>query len=107
MFNGHNLLIKVVNNLSRDILINIMDALKVIHKDYIIVLIASNKDQLPICVALGESAIKDGLKAGVIVSTIAKTLQGSGGGRPDIAFGSGKDNSKIDEAINIVKGMIN
>ena len=107
MYNGHNLLIKVVNNISRDILINVMDALKVVHEDYIIVLIANNKDQLPICVALGQNAQKDGLKAGLIVREIAKTLKGSGGGRNDIAFGSGKDASEIDNAINIVKGMLN
>lgn len=107
VFNGHHLLIKTVNNLSRDILISVMDSLKVIYEDYIIILVANNKDQLPICVALGKEAISSGLKAGQIVATLAKTMLGSGGGRPDIAFGSGKDASKLSEAIELVKGMIN
>ena len=104
--NDHNLLIKVCHNLSRDILISIMDNLKLVHNDYVIILLSNNKDQIPLCVALGNKEVNSGLRAGQLVSVIAKALKGSGGGRNDIAFGSGKDASEIDNAINLVKGML-
>ena len=44
--------------------------------------------------------------AGNVVRQVANVLDGSGGGRPDMASGAGKDASKVDAAINLVKGLI-
>ena len=37
---------------------------------------------------------------------VAPLLGGSGGGRPDIASGAGKDTSKVNEVKDLVKGLI-
>ncbi|MPN41450.1 Alanine--tRNA ligase [bioreactor metagenome] len=100
--NGKNILVKYLPNVSRETLLLIIDSLKTIHENSIVVLIGSEEETLPIAVS---SKIKD-LSAGKMVGMIAKELGGSGGGRPDFASGAGKDASKIDSAIKLVKEMV-
>ncbi len=105
MINGHNFICSYLGNISKDILMLVVDNLKTIYEDYIIALIANDGKSLQICVALGKEAIKDGYKAGMIVSSVSKILNGSGGGRPDFAMGAGKDASKVNNALDSLKGM--
>ena len=42
-------------------------------------------------------------KAGLLVRNIASILGGSGGGRDDFANGAGKDASKVEEALGLIK----
>lgn len=106
MVNGHYIVCSYLGNISKDILLHIVDNLKTCYEDYAIVLIANDGKSIPVCVALGKEAIKDGLKAGQIVSEACKVLNGSGGGRLDFAMGAGKDNSKINDALDLVKGIL-
>jgi alanyl-tRNA synthetase len=45
-------------------------------------------------------------QAGKIIQTIAPTVGGKGGGKPDNARGGGKDPSKLDAALAQVKGLL-
>jgi alanyl-tRNA synthetase len=45
-------------------------------------------------------------RCGDLVKAAAIATGGNGGGRPDFAQAGGKDVSKVDEALEIVKGMI-
>ena len=97
---GVNVLVSYVPGTSRDGIVSLADKLKLIHKDYLIVLIG--EVNLPIIVMVGGKA-KEKYHAGKLVKNIANILSGSGGGRDDFASGAGKDPSKIDEAIKSVK----
>ena len=90
----------------RDNLLSLIDNLKQEHNDYLIVLIGEENGNLPIVVAASKSANEKGLLAGNIVRTVAQALKGSGGGRPDMASGAGKDASQVEQAIQLVKGLI-
>jgi alanyl-tRNA synthetase len=46
------------------------------------------------------------IHAGVLVNEVARITGGKGGGRPDLAEGSGKDPGKIDEALEAVSEII-
>jgi len=48
-----------------------------------------------------HTAIVHGWKANELVSKASKILGGKGGGKPDFAMGGGKDESKIDDALQI------
>ena len=61
---------------------------------------------LPIVVASSKAAIDKGLLAGNVMKQVAPLLGGSGGGRPDLASGAGKDASKVSELKEFVKGLI-
>jgi hypothetical protein len=59
----------------------------------------------------GKDALAKGAHAGKIIKEITAIAGGSGGGKPDMAQGGGKDESKIDEALakarEIVKEQLN
>ena len=106
VFNGHHLLVKYLPNTNRASLIKIIDELKTKFDDGIIVLIGEENGNYPITCALTKEAMASGLKAGVIVKSVANLLLGSGGGRPDLATGAGKDLSKLSEVNDLVKKLI-
>ncbi|ANE34438.1 alanyl-tRNA synthetase [Campylobacter hyointestinalis subsp. lawsonii CCUG 27631] len=65
--------------------------------DKVVVFLASAKDGK---VSLGAGSKNCNIKAGELVKAIAPIVGGGGGGRDDFATAGGKDESKIDEALN-------
>ncbi len=53
-----------------------------------------------------KAAQEKGLKAGVLVKAVAQLCGGNGGGRPDFAMAGAKDQSKLDDALNAVPGLV-
>ncbi len=53
-----------------------------------------------------KSAIEKGVHAGNIIKEVTKLAGGSGGGKPDMAQGGGKDAEKIDEALSAVEAIV-
>ncbi len=62
--------------------------------------------KVTIAAACGKKAIEKGLKAGSIAKEVAAVTGGSGGGKPDFAMAGAKDASKVDEALEKVKEII-
>ena len=76
-----------------------------------VLVLASNNDNKITFLAMATSdAVKKGVHAGNIIREVTKACGGSGGGKPDMAQGGGKDASKISEAlsevVNIVAGQV-
>ena len=69
-------------------------------------LIATIDDKPMIVVATTESARTAGLKAGALVRAASQVLGGGGGGKDDLAQGGGQDVSKIDLALEAVRGAL-
>lgn len=57
-------------------------------------------------VSLGSGSKNTSIKAGELVKTVAPIVGGGGGGRDDFATAGGKDESKIDEALNAATKFI-
>ena len=55
---------------------------------------------------MNKLAQEKGLKAGVLVKEISAIAGGKGGGKPDFAMAGLKDETKIDEALAAVKGIV-
>ncbi len=53
-----------------------------------------------------KDAVAKGVHAGMVIKEITKLAGGSGGGKPDMAQGGGKDIDKVDEAIAAAKDII-
>ena len=103
---GIHLLVSYLKDSKRDALLSLVDNLKTVHPDYLIVLIGEDSGNLPIIVASSKAAIDKGLLAGNVIRQVAQVLGGSGGGRPDMASGAGKDPSKVGAAIELAKGLV-
>ncbi len=99
---GYKVLTKYVKGASMENLNSMGDDLKVKFNDYAILLIGGDGDSLPISVFIGGSALRKNM-AGNLVREVAKQLGGGGGGRPNMANGSGRDSTRIESAIQLFK----
>lgn len=99
---GYNVLISKTHNLDTNNLKDLVDRLS----DYLgnsVVLIASYSNENVVFVCKNKI---DKLHAGKLVKEAAIIASGNGGGRNDFAQAGGKDPSKVDEALQKVKSLI-
>ncbi len=104
--NGLFTLVKYLQGSKRSDLLSLVDNLKTIHENYLIVLIGEENGGLPIVVASSKDAIAKGYMAGKVVKDVATLLGGSGGGRPELASGAGRNADKVGEAVQFVKNLV-
>ena len=105
--NGLNVIIERFENKESGELKDIVDSIKDKTKDYVVIALSKNTDNVAIIVSLSDAAIAKGLHAGNILKEVAKVLSGNGGGRDRFAEGRGKDASKIDDAMRLARTLIN
>lgn len=96
----------VLQNSGADEIRSICEKVKSENDNVVIVLAAVTPDKLTFCAAVGKATVANGIKAGEIVSAVAKLTGGNGGGRPDIAMAGGKDASKVDDALLFVADFV-
>ena len=65
----------------------------------VVVLMSESEGTVPFVVATNQAAQDAGLRANDLVSPVAAAVDGRGGGKADLAQGSGKDPSGIDAAL--------
>ena len=104
--NGLMVLTKFLKDNKRNNLVSVCDNLKTQYPNSLIVLVGEENGGYPIVVSSSQEAIKRGLLAGKVVKELATILLGSGGGRPDLASGAGKDISNLEKAFQTVKEMV-
>jgi alanyl-tRNA synthetase len=56
--------------------------------------------------AVTPDLVARGYNAGNIIKQVSKVAGGGGGGKADFAQGSGKDKTKLEEALRLVKDLI-
>ena len=99
---GLLVLFKYLKDQKRDSLLKIVDSLKANKENYLIALVGEENGGYPVVVAASKAANDKGYLAGKLVKDIASLLGGSGGGRPDLASGAGRDIAKIEEAKKLI-----
>ncbi len=72
----------------------------------VMVLASDIKGRPQIVVAVSDSLVQDGLRAGDLIKPIALIVGGGGGGRPQMAQAGGRDISKIPEALQVARALI-
>ena len=82
------------------------DLLRERLKSGIIVLGTIYEDKPSFLAVVTQDLVSKGLNAGNIVREVAKVTGGSGGGKPTMAQAGGKDKTKIDEALQLVKKLV-
>jgi alanyl-tRNA synthetase len=96
---------------SRDDLLKLADTIREKSKSTVGVLAGILDEKIVFVAVVTDDLIKSkGIKAGDIVKEISQLVGGTGGGKPHLAQGGGKDISKLKEALEslteIVKKMI-
>jgi alanyl-tRNA synthetase len=73
----------------------------------VVALIAEGKgSSVPYVIAVNSAAQELGIRANDLVKQLAAAVDGRGGGKADLAQGSGKDSSGIDAALDAVRAEI-
>ena len=94
-----------------DSLKTMADDIKAKVENAVIVLAANTDGKITFVAMASKGAVAKGVHAGKIIKEITAVCGGSGGGKPDMAQGGGKDAMKIDDALakvdEIVKAQIN
>ncbi|WKD57575.1 Alanine--tRNA ligase [Corynebacterium capitovis DSM 44611] len=70
----------------------------------VVALISQEGDKVPFVVGVTAPAVELGVKAGELVKVIGTHVAGRGGGKPDMAQGSGTDAAGIHAALQAVRG---
>ena len=79
---------------------------KALGTDGVALVSAIVADKPAIVVAVGEVAREHGVKAGELVKLASGILGGGGGGKDDLAQGGGTDASKLQAAIEAIRGKL-
>jgi len=101
--NGVKVIAAQVPGLPPQILRDMSDLLREKMKSGIIVLGTVFEDKPSFLAVVTQDLVGKGFNACNIVREVAKVTGGSGGGKPTMAQAGGKDKTKIDEALQLVK----
>ncbi|GDY13830.1 alanine--tRNA ligase [Planctomycetota bacterium] len=82
------------------------DALAQRSPGLVIALGAETGGKVPLLVKVPAELTKRGVSAAALLAAIAPLVGGRGGGRPDLAQGSGNDASRLAEALALVPGLV-
>ncbi len=82
------------------------DKAKEREEDIVAVFAGVTEDNATLSASCNKAAQDRGLKAGVLVKAVAQLCGGNGGGRPDFAMAGAKDQSKLDDALAAVAGLV-
>ena len=104
--NGVKLAMGRVDGLSVPDLRTLGDKLKDEMGCGVAVLAALTDGKLMFLASATKSAVEKGVHAGNIIREVTKAAGGSGGGKPDMAQGGGKDASKADEALKLAESIV-
>ncbi len=94
------------DGVSIDELKKLGDAIKEHNKCAVIVLATKFDGKITFVAMAAKEAVAKGIHAGKIIKEVTAVAGGSGGGKPDMAQGGGKDADKIDNALAIVDEIV-
>lgn len=95
-----------VDNLDSEGLRNMADLIRDKLVSGVVVLATVVEGKVMFVATVTKDLLSQGLHAGNLVKEVAKVAGGGGGGRPDMAQAGGKDPAKVQNALEIVKSVI-
>ena len=103
---GEQKVISKIIDMPVDMVKDAIYALRTANPDVAIVLGSREGGKPMVAVAVGDNLVKAGVKAGDVVRTAAKEMQGGGGGQPFYATAGGKNPEGLEKAIAVAEEMI-
>ena len=106
VINGIKVLAAKVSSRCPDVLREMSDLLRDRLGSGVVVLGTVYEDKPAFVATITQDLAAKGYDAGKLVREVAKAAGGGGGGKPTLAQGSGKDKSKVDEALGLVAKLV-
>jgi alanyl-tRNA synthetase len=105
--NDVRLLVTEMPGVDKDSLTKLSDQFRAKYAENGVCVIAAAGDgAVTVMATVTQDLIKRGIKAGDLVGHISRQLGAGGGGAPHLAFGGGKDVSKLSDALASVSGWL-
>ncbi len=105
-FNGTSLVSHTFKDVDIEILRRISDLIKQKCPSSILILGAHTVEHACILIAVSDDLVKKGIKANELIKDVAPLIDGSGGGRPQLAQAGSKEIHKVEAAIQKAHQMI-
>ncbi len=107
MVKGTPVLVTSVSETTIESLRQMTDVFRNKYTSGIVALGTVNEGKPSIICAITDDLIqKFGINAGEVVRSVASVIEGSGGGRPNLAQAGGKDSTKIEDALGLISKII-
>ncbi len=103
---GLHVLTAIRNDLDAADLRKYGDLLRDKDESVVAVLAVAAGEKISVLAACGKEAVAKGIRAGTLVKQVCAICGGSGGGRPDLAMGGGRDAMKLDDALAMVDDYV-
>ncbi|MDR1650308.1 MAG: alanine--tRNA ligase [Synergistaceae bacterium] len=94
------------NGASRDMLRRIGDRIKRMEPDSVVLLAGLGEGEVSLVCMASDSAVKRGVHAGSLVREISAKIGGSGGGKPAMGQGGGRDSAHLDGILSEAGDMV-
>ena len=104
--NNRQVLIERVDGADAKALKDIVSNIRSQKENCVVFLAAVKDDRVTFVAGADALAVQSGIKCGDLVREAAVICGGKGGGRPDMAQSGGKDASKVEEALHLIKNML-
>jgi alanyl-tRNA synthetase len=104
---GAKIVAHIFEGMDMGLLRRVVDLVRQRLKSYIVVLGGRTTDSASILIAVSDDLIKKGYRAQELIDRVAPLIDGSGGGRAQIAQAGGKSPQKIDAAVTGALNIIN
>ncbi|MFA5795289.1 MAG: alanine--tRNA ligase [Candidatus Brocadiia bacterium] len=98
---------EVLENKTVDDLRNITDIIKGVNEPVIALLGTVSENKVNLLLMMHQSLVKDDFNAVSLIKEVAKVIEGSGGGRKDMAQAGGKRPDKVEEALALFNQLVN
>ena len=100
LVNGVNLLTVEIPGMDKDALGKLADNFRDKYSENGVCVIASpSENNVVVMATVTQDLVKKGVKAGELVGYISRQLGAGGGGAPHLAFGGGRDVTKVGDAL--------
>ena len=103
---GLVLIAESLGDISRDLLRQIGDKMKQSEPNAVVLLAGVSEGQVTLIGMATDDAVKRGVHAGNLVKEISSMIAGSGGGKPAMGQGGGKDVSRLKEALKSAERVV-
>ncbi|MFH1228061.1 MAG: alanine--tRNA ligase [Planctomycetota bacterium] len=97
---------EILENKTVDDLRNITDIIKGVNEPVIALLGTVSENKVNLLLMMHQSLVKDDFNAVILIKEVAKVIEGSGGGRKDMAQAGGKRPDKVEEALALFNQLV-
>jgi alanyl-tRNA synthetase len=98
---------EILENKTVDDLRNITDSINAANEPVITLLGTVSENKVNLLLMMHPSLVRDDFNAVVLIKEVAKVIEGSGGGRKDMAQAGGKRPDKVEEALALFNQLVN